>query len=95
MSLRPRQAVWREGEVVRLIKYACWRRASLLPGTASYPRSDRYGLAQAAPNTRPLPTSTISRPLWSKERHMDLVKRYAEIVTLVKSRKPRAIPEVS
>jgi hypothetical protein len=33
--------------------------------------------------------------IWSKERHMDLVKRYAEIVTLVKSRKPRAIPEVS
>jgi hypothetical protein len=27
--------------------------------------------------------------------HMDLVKRYAEIVTLVKSRKPRAIPEIS
>jgi hypothetical protein len=46
-------------------------------------------------NARPLPKSTISRLFWSKERHMDLVKRHAEIVALVKSRKPRAIPEVS
>ena len=62
-------------------------------------------LLRAAPNTRPLPKSAISRLFWSNEpnripkpavtRHMDLVKRNAEIVTLVKSRKPRAIPEVS